>query len=447
MASSSSQDLGSPPPPKIAVVGCGHGQLDAIYATLEDQCLEKGWTLSDIDFLIICGDFQAARNESDLNCMSVPRKYRKMGDFHKYYSGAATAPVLTLVIGGNHEASGYLSELRHGGWLAPNIYYLGVAGVVRYGPWRIAGLSGIYYPSDYRKPHHERRPYGAGDVRSVYHVREVDVQRLLQIRSHVDVALSHDWPAWVELFGDYASLFAAKPYFLDSAKIDKLGSKPASEVMNHLRPSYWFSGHMHIRFTAVVEYKDGLSLLDTAKALPVSDNIKASLPVFKRKYALSSSSELPPTPVGSQSKTEFLGLDKAGAYPRLFMELKELQLPTRSNAEIARYSSRNEDGKFSLYYDEEWLAITRASLNGVRVADAETESVPPPSQKDLAASLPQQHVWVKDNIVDRNLLKIPENFKLHAPVHNPVVPATLEQPPEYPNQQTACFTELLQIPN
>jgi hypothetical protein len=75
--------------------------------------------------------------------MSVPRKYRHLGDFHKYYSGRSRAPVLTIVIGGNHEASNYLFELYHRGWLAPDIYYIGAAGVIRYGPWRIAGLSGI----------------------------------------------------------------------------------------------------------------------------------------------------------------------------------------------------------------------------------------------------------------------------------------------------------------
>jgi len=41
------------------------------------------------------------------------------------------APVLTLVVGGNHEASNYFLDLFHGGWLAPNIYFLGMAGAVR----------------------------------------------------------------------------------------------------------------------------------------------------------------------------------------------------------------------------------------------------------------------------------------------------------------------------
>lgn len=54
------------------------------------------------------------------------------------------------VVGGNHEASNHLWELHYGGWVAPNIYYLGAAGVVNFGGVRIAGLTGIFNPRHYR---------------------------------------------------------------------------------------------------------------------------------------------------------------------------------------------------------------------------------------------------------------------------------------------------------
>lgn len=38
----------------------------------------------------------------------------------------------------------------HGGWLAPNIYYLGGAGCVNVNGVRIAGASGIYNSAHYR---------------------------------------------------------------------------------------------------------------------------------------------------------------------------------------------------------------------------------------------------------------------------------------------------------
>ena len=39
---------------------------------------------------------QAARNLDDLECMSVPPKYRKIMDYYKYYSGQVKAPYPTL---------------------------------------------------------------------------------------------------------------------------------------------------------------------------------------------------------------------------------------------------------------------------------------------------------------------------------------------------------------
>lgn len=119
---------------KLAVVGCAHGELETIYATLEKQQNVK------VDLLLCCGDFQALRNEYDGMCMAS--KKMAMGSFYKYYSGEKVAPVLTIFIGGNHEASNYLQELPFGGWVAPNIYYLGSAGCISVGGIRIAGISG-----------------------------------------------------------------------------------------------------------------------------------------------------------------------------------------------------------------------------------------------------------------------------------------------------------------
>lgn len=43
--------------------------------------------------------------------MSVPLKYRQMGDFKDFYEGKSLAPIPTIFIGGNHEASNFLQEL------------------------------------------------------------------------------------------------------------------------------------------------------------------------------------------------------------------------------------------------------------------------------------------------------------------------------------------------
>ena len=130
---------------RIAVEGCMHGDLDTVYKTLQYAETKNNFK---IDLLLCCGDFQvsssislslslalfkplniknasntqypksqfllldqAVRNEKDLESLNVPRKYRSMNSFWKYYSGEEVAPFPTIFIGGNHEASNYMWEL------------------------------------------------------------------------------------------------------------------------------------------------------------------------------------------------------------------------------------------------------------------------------------------------------------------------------------------------
>jgi lariat debranching enzyme len=248
----------------------GHGTLHAIYSSIEQACRVKGW--DGVDLLIIGGDFQvglivpphrrsadhsqAVRNQHDLNVTAMPAKYREMADFHEYYSGARKAPYPTIFIGGNHEASNHLFELYYGGWVAPNIYYLGAANVINFGPLRIAGLSGIWKGYDYRKPHFERLPYNDDDMTSIFHVRELDVRKLLTLRSQVDIGLSHDWPKEVEHHGDHKWLFQKKPFFAQDSRSGKLGSTAAKLCLDRLRPPYWFSAHLHTKYAALVHHED-----------------------------------------------------------------------------------------------------------------------------------------------------------------------------------------------
>ncbi|PYH96594.1 DBR1-domain-containing protein [Aspergillus ellipticus CBS 707.79] len=239
---------------RVALEGCGHGCLHDIYASVERTASLRGW--NGVDLVIIGGDFQAVRNSNDLACMSVPNKYKEMGDFHEYYSGQRTAPYLTIFIGGNHEASNHLFELYYGGWVAPHIYYLGAANVIRCGPLRIAGMSGIWKGYDYRRPHFERLPYNRDDLQSIYHIRELDVRKLLQVGTQVDLGLSHDWPKQVEHSGDYETLFRTKRGFREDSENGKLGSMAAKHVLDRLRPAYWFSAHLHVKFAALIQHGD-----------------------------------------------------------------------------------------------------------------------------------------------------------------------------------------------
>ena len=165
----------------------------------------------------------------------------------RYYSGEKKAPILTIFIGGNHESSNYLQELAYGGWVAPNIYYLGYAGVVRVNGVRIGGISGIYKGYDFRKGHFEYPPYDDSTKRSVYHIRSSEVFRLKQLTPKMDIMLSHDWPNNITRYGNVDNLLRLKPFFRDDIESGRLGSPPCEELLNILKPRYWFSAHMQIR--------------------------------------------------------------------------------------------------------------------------------------------------------------------------------------------------------
>eukprot|EP00092_Neocalanus_flemingeri_P002869 GFUD01003067.1.p1 GENE.GFUD01003067.1~~GFUD01003067.1.p1 ORF type:complete len:534 (-),score=131.91 GFUD01003067.1:157-1701(-) len=239
---------------RIAIEGCTHGELEKTYKTIQQIEEQEG---SKVDLLLCCGDFQSTRNLSDLACMACPDKYKSMCSFYKYYNGEAIAPVLTIFIGGNHEASNYLQELAYGGWVAPNIYYLGYAGVVEVNGVRIGGLSGIYKGFDYLNGHFEKPPYDDNTIRSAYHIRNVDVFRLKQLAGHPpNIMLSHDWPRSVYNHGNVDKLLRYKKHFREEVEQDRLGSPPAKDILDTLQPEFWFSAHLHVKFAAVVPHTE-----------------------------------------------------------------------------------------------------------------------------------------------------------------------------------------------
>lgn len=498
---------------RIAVEGCGHGVLHEIYASVAKSCELKGWP--DIDVLIIGGDFQvrtsasmfvlrltlqAVRNASDLKAVSMPSKYYAMHDFHEYYSGAREAPYLTIFIGGNHEASNYMWELYYGGWAAPKIYYMGAANVIRVGPLRIAGLSGIWKGYDYKKPHFERLPYNSDDVRSIYHVRELDVRKLLQIRTQVDVGLSHDWPRGMEWKGNYQQLFKWKPHFEQGAKDGTLGSTAAKIVLEHLRPAHWFSAHMHAKFSAVWEHADANagptsnhstepSAVRPANEgeieLDMADDVPVPAPKNDAEIDLDMDDEDDNPQAPAQSSTsgieaghkdnasevpqdvrellpESFARPTAEAIPRLpfpeeitnkttkFLALDKC-LPKRSFLQLLDVTPHTTTGlqrPLQLHYDKEWLAITRVFAEDLQVGDPYAQLSPDKGDAFYRPLVEKEMDWIEENVVKPGKMVIPDDFALTAAVYEPTSGINvLEAPQEYSNPHTQTFCGLLQIPN
>lgn len=127
--------------------------------------------------------------------------------------------------------------------------------VVNYKGIRIGGISGIHKEYDYYKGHFENTPYTDHSMRSVYHYRQQDIIRLKQISGSIDIMMSHDWPNEVAYYGNAEDLCLHKPHFRVQNVENRLGSPPLLELLNQLKPSYWFSGHLHCKFEAVVPHE------------------------------------------------------------------------------------------------------------------------------------------------------------------------------------------------
>ncbi|KAL6983084.1 lariat debranching enzyme, partial [Sarracenia purpurea var. burkii] len=123
----------------------------------------------------------------------------------------------------------------------------------------------------------------------------------MQVGEPIDIFLSHDWPHGIADHGNWKDLVRVKPFLKQDIQEKTLGSKPAAELLEKLKPTYWFSAHLHCKFAAVVQHGEG-------------------------------------GPV-----TKFLALDKC--------------LPRRKFLQVIEIES--EPGPYEIQYDEEWLAITR----------------------------------------------------------------------------------------
>lgn len=321
--------------------------------------------------------------------------------FHRYYSGEKVAPILTIFIGGNHEASNYLQELPYGGWVAPNIYYLGYAGCVQYKGIRIGGLSGIYKGFDYFKGHFEKPPYDNSTVRSVYHYRQLELFRLQQLSQPIDIVMSHDWPTDVYNYGNAGQLIRFKPHFRDEIHDNKLGSPPCFELLKKLQPKYWFSGHLHCKFAAVIPHNNNDN----------DDDVDAE----------------------AKSETKFLALDKC--------------LPNRRFLQVIDFDEPKPECS-RLQYDLEWLTILSTTKHLTHVKPMPNYMPGPGTEStirwDFRPTDEEKHLVLSQ--WNNGDLTIPNNFERTAPPYDPNRrPPMTHQPKPVKNPQTIEFCNRLDI--
>ncbi|KAK0488928.1 lariat debranching enzyme, C-terminal domain-containing protein [Armillaria novae-zelandiae] len=358
---------------KVAVEGCCHGELDDIYAHISKLETQHAYT---VDLLLICGDFQAVRNHRDLQCMAVPNKYKALQTFYKYYTGEKTAPILTIIIGGNHEASNYMWELYHGGWVAPNIYFLGHAGCVQVNGIRIAGISGIFKGYNFSSGSYEKIPYDSSTIRSIYHMREFNVRRL-SLLSKPDVVHS------IDQHGDVRNLIRRKAHFRAEIEQGTFGAPPLHGTASH------------------------------AQAFLVVRGAHASEPLRSNPDEIS---------LDDEEVEAYLALDKC--------------MPKKQFLEINRLI------RLILYYDLEWLAITRAFNLWFSTTRYQR---PFPDEAEAREMVRKELEWVKENVGSEKTVESCQQFCVTAPGPGSEGDQKLEQPAMYPNPQTRSFCQLLGI--
>ncbi|CAH8460505.1 unnamed protein product [Heterobilharzia americana] len=405
---------------KVCVVGCLHGELDCVYANIAEA--ERHGQFKT-DLVLCCGDFQSVRNPGDLTTMSVPSKYYRMGDFWRYYAEENRAPVLTLFVGGNHEASGYLQELPYGGWVAPNIWYMGYASVVQFAGLRIAGLSGIYKQHDYTMCHYEHAPYSEATKRSVYHLRNIEVFRLGQIRRRLDIVLSHDWPRGIYHYGNANHLSRRKPHFRSEIESDALGSPPGEQLMCRLKPRYWFSAHLHCKFSAFVEHSDSKTnkprttrFLALDKCLPNRHYLQFLDIEPELKYDESS--------VNSDSNLSSSFCSQPGEDDPVVVSLPKFKSNFKESIEGSKLDESANDGDSGnetctkLHLDPEWLSILRSTNHLMSTGKVPCILPEKETSERCDFSATDEEIRALYEPFGGNF-QVPDNFERTAPIYKP----------------------------
>lgn len=123
--------------------------------------------------------------------------------------------------------------------------------------------------------------------------------------------MSHDWPEGVYNFGDKEGLLRRKPFFKESVENRQLGCPDYMPLLKSIKPQYWLSGHMHVRFEASIPH---------------------------------SASSSPKGEKSSPGTTHFRAFDKA--------------IPQRDFLGVIQVEGT--DGPATLTADKEWLGILRA---------------------------------------------------------------------------------------
>ncbi|KAF4699188.1 hypothetical protein FOZ62_031722, partial [Perkinsus olseni] len=283
----------------------------------------------------------------------------------------------------------------YGGWAAKGIYYLGHSGVVRCKGVRIGGFSGIYKGYHYDLGHYEVAPYTEDTKRSAYHARKYEMEKLAALADNtsamevdpVRIVVSHDWPTGITDYGDTDTLLRVKDRtgtMRQEISRGEMGNAHSMDLMGKLRPDYWFSGHMHAKYTALVPHE-------------ATQDRPASLTRF---IALD---KCVPRRQGSLGYMQVITIDvKTG-------QLWTHSLEGKGMADEAREATAQRQ-RVPLQFDPEWLALLAVNNDSIPLTrDRWTGTIKRPTEEDIEKV--RNSLEANDDVMKAGAeYEIPDNF-------------------------------------
>jgi hypothetical protein len=211
-----------------------------------------------------------------------------------------------------------------------------------------------------------------------------------------------------------------------------LGSPPAAHLLHLLQPSHWFSAHLHVKYAAVVKHQQQ----GEKEASKEADALSSAKDIAPFEPGKVTKIESPASGAGAADEstepkvTKFLSLDKA-IPGRRFLQLVHFETGLQEESEQekrgesgdvsggksngksndksddksdgeAGHGKENEKNDHSkgrmptLRYDEEWLAILRAThkLWNTRGSFNETMA------KEMRVQIEKERGWLKEQSID-----------------------------------------------
>jgi lariat debranching enzyme len=225
-----------PPDPQLVVgVGDIHGRFHRVEAWMDALEAARG---RPVDLVLAVGDVEAFRRPDDHRRKAAKRAMP--AEFAEYADGHQRMKRPLYFIGGNNEDFEALHDTPEGVELAPNVHYLGRAGLRELKGLRIAYLSGIHAPRFFEQP--LKRPTSLDTAKQAGYFRAPEVEKVTSLRD-VDILLVHEWPRGIVQRARDEGLSTGRP--LPSYWI---GNPVTRRLVDSLRPRWVLCGHSHKGF-------------------------------------------------------------------------------------------------------------------------------------------------------------------------------------------------------